>query len=55
MNTANRGLSLPQLAKQLGVSHTFLSQIRNGKRPLLESLKEKLVALCAYYLLIADK
>ncbi len=43
--------SLRQLAKVLSVSHAFLSQIRNGKRPLPEALKAKAEALGAYQLL----
>ena len=39
----------------LGVSQPFLSQIRSGKRPLPEALKEKVEALGAYHLLITDK
>ena len=48
-------MSLRQIAKELGVSQPFLSQIRAGKRPLPEALKEKVEALGAYHLLIADK
>ena len=55
MTTTVRGMSLRQLAKVLGVSQPFLSQIRAGKRPLPESLKSKLEALGAYHLLIGDK
>ena len=44
--------SLRQLAKQLGVSQPFLSQIRAGKRPMPENLREKVDALGAYHLLI---
>ena len=47
--------SLRQLAKDVGVSQPFLSQIRAGKRPMPQGLKEKLEALGAYHLLIADK
>ncbi len=47
--------SLRQLAKILGVSQPFLSQIRAGKRPLPEALRTKLEALGAYHLLIGDK
>ena len=51
----NAGLSLRKLATILGVSQPFLSQIRSGKRPLLEALKKKVEALGAYQLLIGDK
>ncbi len=54
MTTRTSRLSLRQLAKQLGVSQPFLSQIRGGKRPLPESLREKLEALNAYHLLITN-
>ena len=30
--------SLRQLAKELGVSHSYLSQVRNGKRPSSQKL-----------------
>ena len=39
----------------LGVSEPFLSQIQAAKRPLLEVLKRKVDAPCAYHLLITDK
>ena len=55
MVVTTNGLSLRQLAKQLGVSQPFLSQIKTGKRPLPQTLKEKLEALGAYHLLITDK
>ena len=45
-------MSLRKIAKELGVSQPFLSQIRAGKRPLPEALKEKAEALGAYHLLI---
>jgi transcriptional regulator with XRE-family HTH domain len=48
-------MSLRKLARQVGVSQPFLSQIRAGKRPMPEALKAKLEALGAYHLLIADK
>ena len=51
----SKAMSLRQLAKELGVSQPFLSQIRAGKRPLPEHLKEKLEAFGAYHLLITDK
>ena len=54
MTTRTSRLSLRQLATQLGVSQPFLSQIRGGKRPLPESLREKLEALNAYHLLITN-
>ena len=40
--------SLRELAKELGVSQPFLSQIRSGKRPIPESLKHKLNTRDAY-------
>ena len=49
------GISLRQLAKGLGVSQPFLSQIRAGKRPMPSALKERVEALGAYHLLISDK
>ncbi len=52
---ANSGMSLRQLAKGLGVSQSFLSQIRAGKRPMPGALKERVEALGAYHLLIGDK
>ncbi len=52
---ANSGMSLRQLAKGLGVSQPFLSQIRAGKRPMPSALKERVEALGAYHLLIGDK
>ena len=48
-------ISLRVLAKQLGVSQPFLSQIRGGKRPMPEGLKKQLEAMGAYHLLIGDK
>jgi hypothetical protein len=47
--------SLRQLAKVLGVSQPFLSQVRAGKRPLPESMGERVSALGAYHLLMGDK
>ena len=45
--------SLRAISKELGVSHSFLSQIRNGKRPLPDWIKEKMVSNpSAYHLLI---
>ncbi len=52
---ANSGMSLRRLAKGLGVSQPFLSQIRAGKRPMPSALKERVEALGAYHLLITDK
>ena len=34
--------SLRQLAKELGVSHSYLSQVQNGKRPASEKVNEAL-------------
>jgi transcriptional regulator with XRE-family HTH domain len=48
-------MSLRQIAKELGVSQSFLSQIRTGKRPLPDSLRSKLEELGAYHMLITDK
>ena len=48
-------LSLRQLAKELGVSEPFLSQIRTGKRPIPEALAAKARTLNAYHLLVTDK
>ena len=47
--------SLRQLAKGLGVSHAFLSQVRNGKRPLPSRLWRRVEALDAYHLLTSRK
>ncbi len=47
--------SLRRLAKVLGVSQPFLSQVRAGKRPLPESMGERVSALGAYHLLMGDK
>ena len=47
--------SLRQLAKVLGVSQPFLSQVRSGKRPLPESMGKQVSALGAYHLLMGDK
>lgn len=35
--------SLRQLARELGVSHSYLSQVLNGKRPASEKVAHKLV------------
>ena len=45
MATARGIPSMRQLAKQLGVSQPFLSQIKAGKRPMPESLRGKVEAL----------
>jgi transcriptional regulator with XRE-family HTH domain len=37
-----RGTSLRQLAKQIGVSHSYLSQVINGKRPASEKVAYRL-------------
>ena len=55
MATASGVPSMRQLAKQLGVSQPFLSQIKAGKRPMPDTLREKVEALDAYHLLITDK
>lgn len=36
-------MSLRQIAKELGVSHAFLSQIRAGKRPMPKDIRRKLL------------
>ena len=36
--------SLRQLAKELGVSHSYLSQIRHGKRPASAKVVSKMVS-----------
>ena len=48
----NQEMSLRQLAKVIGVSQPFLSQIRAGKRPMPDKLKMQVEALGAYHLLI---
>ncbi len=55
METRTSDMSLRQLAKGLGVSQPFLSQIRTGKRPLPDSLRARVEALGAYHLLMGDK
>ncbi len=55
MASDSGNLSMRQLAKELGVSQPFLSQIKAGKRPMPDSLREKVEALSAYHLLITDK
>jgi transcriptional regulator with XRE-family HTH domain len=47
--------SLHQLAKILGISQPFLSQIRAGNHPVPATLKRKRDALDAYHLPIGDK
>ena len=37
--------SLRQLAKELGVSHSYLSQIKHGKRPPSEKVVSKMVSI----------
>ena len=36
--------SLRQLAKELGVSHAYLSQVKHGKRPLSAEVVSKMVS-----------
>ena len=36
--------SLRQLAKELGVSHFYLSQVRHGKRPTSDKVVSKVVS-----------
>lgn len=36
--------SLRQLAKELGVSHSYLSQVRSGKRPASQKVVSKMVS-----------
>ena len=36
--------SLRQLAKEMGVSHSYLSQVRHGKRPPSEKVVSKMVS-----------
>ncbi len=36
--------SLRQLARELGVSHSYLSQVRYGKRPASDKLVSKMVS-----------
>ena len=49
--TTSTTMSLRLLAKETGVSHSFLSQVKHGKRPMPDTLKDKLNALNAYHLL----
>ena len=44
-------LSIPKLAKQLGVSPSFLYQVRRGDRPLPEHLKDRIKKVEASLLL----
>ncbi len=37
--------SLRQLAKELGVSHSYLSQIKHGKRPASDNVVSKMLTL----------
>ncbi len=37
--------SLRQLAKELGVSHSYLSQVRHGKRPASSKVVSKMVSI----------
>ncbi len=48
-------MSLRKIANALGVSHAFLSQIRNGKRPMPEELKDRLEGINAYHLVMNGK
>jgi len=54
MASDSGNLSMRQLAKELGVSQSFLSQIKVGKCPMPDSLREKVEALGACHLLITD-
>ena len=36
--------SLRQLARELGVSHSYLSQVRHGKRPASDKMVSKMVS-----------
>ena len=49
--TTSTVMSLRQLSKETGVSHSFLSQVKHCKRPVPGSQKDKLKALNAYHLL----
>ncbi len=48
-------MSLRSIARELGVSQPFLSQIRAGSRPCPEGLRKQLEAMGAYQSLIGDK
>ena len=48
-------MSLRKLADELEISHAFLSQIRNGKRPLPDELRSKLEAIGAYQFVMNGK
>ena len=54
MATANGIPSMRQLAKGLGVSQPFLSQIKAGKRPMPDTLRGKVEALGCLSLLVPD-
>ncbi len=43
--------SLRQLAKELGVSHSYLSQVKHGKRPASDKVVSKMVSSGKHYLL----
>ncbi len=36
--------SLRQLAREIGVSHSYLSQVKNGKRPASQKVVSKMVS-----------
>ena len=38
----NKQKSLRQIARELGVSHSYLSQVKHGKRPASEKVQEAL-------------
>ncbi len=38
-------VSLRQIAKELGVSHSYLSQIRHGKRPASDRVVSRVVSM----------
>ena len=44
-------MSLRKAAGILGISHAYLSQIKNGRRPLPDALKGRIESLGAYHLL----
>ena len=46
--------SLRQLATELGVSHSYLSQIQHGKRPASQKVVSKLVSNGKHYFLDTD-
>ena len=43
MVSAVKGKSLRQLARELGVSHSYLSQVLSGKRPASKKIAHKLI------------